>query len=430
MRTTSIRPSRSLAGRWPALAIACIALAAIAVGAPGHASAQATAGHELQGDGGVSDFYRWSEPLKGAPGRLLRTEPLPDALALDNAARSVRILYSSTDGLDGQTRIVVSGALFIPKGAAPKGGWPLLAWAHGTVGVADVCAPSWAGRSQRDKTYLNFWLAQGYAVVASDYQGLGTIGAHPYLATRPEAYSVLDSVRAVQKGDFGLARKVVLIGQSQGGGAAFATAGYTRTYAPELDVRGTVATGTPYFSPEAQLALAAARPKEMVDPLLGYTFYAMSTLEQIDPGFRIEDYLTDAGLPVARLAATACFPQMAKTIIDQGLTYNRAFKADPTSHLKNAYDLMGYPTLAIPKPVFMGTGGKDRDVPAPMQLSLGADACKAGAVIEQHLYPALDHSGTVNGSSGDSSIFVRKAFAGEPIAGNCSARPTLAAAGP
>jgi aryl-alcohol dehydrogenase-like predicted oxidoreductase len=65
----------------------------------------------------------------------------------------------------------------------------LPAWAHGTIGTADVCAPSWAGRSERDITYLNHWLDQGYAVLASDYQGLGTPGGHPYLTTRPEAYS-------------------------------------------------------------------------------------------------------------------------------------------------------------------------------------------------------------------------------------------------
>jgi Secretory lipase len=80
----------------------------------------------------------------------------------------------------------------------------LPAWAHGTVGSADVCAPSWAGRSERDITYLNPWLDQGYAVVASDYQGLGTPGGHPCLTTRPEAYSVLDSVRAVEGGELAL----------------------------------------------------------------------------------------------------------------------------------------------------------------------------------------------------------------------------------
>ena len=102
----------------------------------------------------------------------------------------------------------------------------MLAWAHGTVGIADICAPSWQARSYRDVRYLNEWLSQGFAIVATDYQGLGTPGAHPYLKVRPEAYSVLDSVRAVLKDVAGLANKIVIIGQSQGGGAAFATAAF------------------------------------------------------------------------------------------------------------------------------------------------------------------------------------------------------------
>jgi hypothetical protein len=67
----------------------------------------------------------------------------------------------------------------------------------------------------------------------------------------------------------------------------------------------------------------------------------------------------------------------------------------------------------------------DHDVPPQVQLHLGAEACSRGAVIEQHVYPDLDHSGTVMGSTADSVVFVRKAFAGDRIAGNCGARPTL-----
>lgn len=374
----------------------------------------------LTGDGGTPAFYAATGAPKGKPGTLLRQEAGPGDLA--NAARSVRILYVSTDGIGGKARVPVSGVLYLPKGEAPAGGWPLLAWAHGTVGVADICAPSFAGRSPRDVTYLNFWLSQGYAVVASDYQGLGVPGPHPYLATRPAAYSVLDSVRAVQKG-FGLSKKVVLIGQSQGGGAAFATAAYAPSYAPELDIRGTVATGTPYFSAAAQTALAAARPRDTVDPTLGYNFLLMSLLEQSEPGFDVRDYVTDAALPVVIGTAKTCYGQVARQIMDAGLTYNRSYRKDPAPVMGKAYDLMGYPTLKIRAPVFMGTGGKDHDVPPAMQLQLGSDACKAGSVIEQHVYPDLDHSGTVNGSTKESQVFVRKAFAGERLEGNCNARP-------
>lgn len=371
------------------------------------------------GDGGVSDFYRWERPLPSRVGRMLRTEPLPQALVLANAAKGLRILHTTTDGLDGKSRTYVSGALFLPKGSPPKGGWPLLAWAHGTVGVADVCAPSWAGRSERDINYLNHWLAQGYAVVASDYQGLGVPGGHPYLATRPAAYSVLDSIRAVQGAKMGLSKQVVLIGQSQGGGAAFATAGYAKSYAPELDIRGTVATGTPYFSPEVQANTLRSRNRDEVTAPFGYTMLMMYLVKQTDPAFEFGELLTEKGQKVVGVGRTECITKVFEATVAENLSYNAAFRADPLPRLTKAYQLMSYPTVAIPHPVFMGTGGKDRDVPPPMQEALVRDACAAGSRIEWRLYPDFDHSGAVNGSRPDSTPFVRKVFAGEPVDGNC-----------
>src|SRR5215203_7299120 len=67
-------------------------------------------------DGRVSEFYTWSGELSGPPGRLLRREPLPGTLGLANAASQERILYTSTDGVEGRSLIAVSGVLFIPKG--------------------------------------------------------------------------------------------------------------------------------------------------------------------------------------------------------------------------------------------------------------------------------------------------------------------------
>jgi pimeloyl-ACP methyl ester carboxylesterase len=401
---------------------ACAALAACSSAPAGEEagpSALATYGPALNpqlGDGGVSDFYRPSEPLPSRPGVMIRTEPLSVQQSLANAGRALRILHSSTDGLGGAERIAVSGALFLPKGEAPAGGFPLIAWAHGTVGVADVCAPSWNPRSARDTAYLNHWLAQGYAVVASDYQGLGAPGGHPYLATRPAAYSVLDSIRAVQGADLPVSDKVVLVGQSQGGGAAFATAGYAASYAPEIDVRGTVATGTPYFTPTTT---PATRDPNAVSGVFAYTLYILNLVEQVEPGFDVNAYLTPAGKQVYDLGRTACLGQMWSAIEQNGLSQAKAFAMDPTPVTAKHYGLMSYGTLKVKGPVFMGTGGKDVDVPPPGQERLFKDACAAGSVIERRVYPDLDHSGVVNGSLADSTPFVRKAFAGEAIAGNC-----------
>lgn len=370
-----------------------------------------------QGDGGVADFYNLAGPAPAKAGTLIRTEAQSEEASLAEAAQSMRILYSSIDGLDGKTPVAVSGSLFVPKGEAPAGGFPLIAWAHGTVGVADVCAPSNNKRSERDTKYLNHWLQQGYAVVASDYQGLGTPGGHPYLATRPASYSVLDGIRAVQSDpNLKLSKSVVLVGQSQGGGAAFATAGEAVTYAPELDIRGTVATGTPYFTNDTA---PAVRDPNAVSPVFAYSLYIMYLAEQADPSFKIANYISDKAKPVIESTRTACFGQTAKLIMDEKISPANAFTKDPTPDTLKFYPLMSYSTLKVKGPVFLGTGGKDKDVPAPGQERLFKDACAAGAVIEHKVYPDLDHSGTVNGSLADSTPFVKKAFAGEPLTGNC-----------
>jgi acetyl esterase/lipase len=374
----------------------------------------------MNGDGGVPIFYSEAPSAPDAlrkPGQLVRSEALPADFSLASAGRAERMIYSSTDGLDGKSPIVVSGAVFLPKGEKPADGWPVIAWAHGTVGTADICAPSNNKRSQRDTDYLNHWLDQGYAVVASDYQGLGVPGGHPYLATRPEAYSVLDAVRAAQADkDYGLSSKVVLVGQSQGGGAAFATAVEAAKYAPDLDIRGTVATGTPYFT---TTTAPVTRDPNAVEGVFAYTLYILQLVGQVDPDFKPDDIITDAAKPTFGLTRTACLGALEKAIVDNKISQAIAFKSDPTPTTAKYYGLMAYSSLVPKGPVFMGTGGKDHDVPPPGQQRLFEDACKAGAVIEHHVYPTLDHSGTVNGSLKDSTPFVKKAFAGEAIAGNC-----------
>ena len=50
------------------------------------------------------------------------------------------VLYSSRTPQGAKT--AVSGTVSVPRGKPPKGGWPVISWAHGTTGVADTCAPS------------------------------------------------------------------------------------------------------------------------------------------------------------------------------------------------------------------------------------------------------------------------------------------------
>ena len=132
---------------------------------------------------------------------------------------------------------------------------------------------------------------------------MGTSGGHPYLATRPEAYGVLDAVRAV-KGRDEIGDRIIVVGQSQGAGAAFATAAYQPDYAPDVRVLGTVATGLPYFSQQTLAAILRAGATEKVTPTLAYSLLLLQLAELTMPGFDPQPYLTETG--ASRLCAGQC----------------------------------------------------------------------------------------------------------------------------
>ena len=378
----------------------------------------------------MSPFYGWDSAVPGTPGRLLRQEPLPAEHMLVNASGGIRILYSSTDGLDGNTPIAVSGAVYFPKRSKPQEGWPVIAWAHGTTGVADICAPSWSMRSQRDVDYLNAWLDQGYAIVATDYQGLGMPGGHPWLAVQPEAFSVLDSIRAAVNAFPDLAKSVVLVGQSQGAHAVLSASLLAAHYAPDINVKATVATGVPGISP---FLPDSAAPKITTPPLsgrngLGYHLLLMHASQVMVAGFNASANVTDRAQAALDTAGTRCLGDLVTVLRQGGLTVENATKVSLDDLLSRLARFVQYPSVRFSTPVFVGTGLMDADTVPEGQFNFASAACFAGSTVELHYYPGMDHGGAVNPSLVDSVPFVKAAFSGQTIRGNCSAiRPPPAA---
>src|SRR5690349_21540446 len=131
--------------------------------------------------------------LLGEPGSIIRIEPMRGA---PMGASAFRVLYRSRD--QNRDAIAVSGVIVVPRGNAPRGGRPVVAWAHGTTGIARKCAPSLRPSIYQTIHGLRDLLARGYVVTATDYPGLGTVGPHPYLIGVSEGRAVLDSVRAAR----------------------------------------------------------------------------------------------------------------------------------------------------------------------------------------------------------------------------------------
>lgn len=178
-------------------------------------------------------FYTVFERDHAKPaGALLKIEQAVDTSSymLPPATAMSRIVFQSRTLLGSP--VPVSAYVLWPY--APRmlsDGAPVVAWAHGTSGIAADCAPSHL-KNVWQHFLAPYQLAlQGYVVVAADYAGLGVekngLGqfiTHEYLSGPSQANDVLYSVKAAQEAFPELSKEFVVIGHSQGGGAAWATA--------------------------------------------------------------------------------------------------------------------------------------------------------------------------------------------------------------
>ena len=189
--------------------------------------------------GGLAAFYQTPVLLAPErPGTVIRSMVIPSNGLLPRGAVAYRVLYHSETVTGADT--AVSGMVVVPGVAPPTGGYPIVTWAHGTTGLADQCAPSLDGFTSIP--LLDALLDHGDIVAATDYEGLGTPGVHPYLVGQSEGQNVLDAARAARYLVGATASdEVAVVGYSQGGQAALFASQIAPAYAPDLVVVGTVA---------------------------------------------------------------------------------------------------------------------------------------------------------------------------------------------
>jgi dienelactone hydrolase len=372
----------------------------------------------LAGDSVLSPFYATPTPLPERPGVMLRNEPIAAQPELSAAGTQQRILYTSTDARWSSGVIPVSGTLYLPKGEPPAGGWPLVAWAHGTLGVADLCAPSWTGHKGRDASYINRWLQQGFAVVASDYQGLGGPGPHPYLFWEAEGRSVLDAVRAALAANPGrVANELVITGQSQGSASSIGASRIQPAYAPELKLRATIATGVLPAFPQGPVKLTDSVPGAK-----GTTRYNMFRLVggSLPEGGPTTDSLVRLeARPLLAMARETCGDGIREFEREHGIDMSNAFTVTPEKLEALMLPATEMSMVRMPAPLFLGTGLADRTIPPQRQYAAAAALCAAGTTLVWKTYPGITHGGGVHAAFDDELHFVRGVFAKQPVASNC-----------
>ena len=173
-------------------------------------------------------------------GTLLSADPVIDT---PPGMQAWAIRYVTTD--DNGHLIEASGMVAAPREALPSRPRDVLAWTHGTWGVARDCVLD-TPRLLTLTPGLGDAIRRGMVVVMPNYPGLGTPTPHPYLVGRSAAQATLDSVRAVRAISGAAAgNRFAVWGESQGGHAALWTGQLARRYAPDLELVGVAAAAPP-----------------------------------------------------------------------------------------------------------------------------------------------------------------------------------------
>ncbi len=367
----------------------------------------------------AGNFYAVSAKLPARPGVLLRYRPFTTGLPPGGKAWLILYTTRRADGSIG----LASGIVLAPSGAGSSP-LPVIAYAHGTSGIAQGCAPSLLsggeGPFYSGIPAVQQVVKQGWAIVAPDYAGLGAAGPVSYLIGSGEARSVLDSLRAARELPVvSLSKRTVVWGYSQGGQAALWTGALAPSYAPDVKLSG-VAAMAPATEPGVFLDRAEHNPT--VEAISAYTLGAFAATY---PDVHLQDYVSPGALATVRALASKCLggSEPAPAFVESLPAAPWPFTAPLTSGALGRRLGQNVPTRRIGAPVFVAQGLSDELVLPEVQAHWVAQRCAAGQSMEYRTYPGRGHSTLDNEDSaliGDLFPWTAQRFEGRSQAPGCT----------
>ena len=380
--------------------IVFIALGALLIGVtPGLANA-------APAPDGLPAFYKTPSLAGKKAGTLLKSQKVA-APSVDGTV--YRVMYVS-ETVSGQAT-AVTGLVVVPKTAAPKSCYPVVSWGHGTNGMTDECAPSL--EPSKIDSLANGLLANNWVITASDYQGEGTPGLHPYLAGVVAAQNTIDIVRAAEQlPSVDVSKNYVVWGHSQGGQTAMYAHNIAPKYAPELTLKGVVAG-----APPSQFDLIYDYLKTSK-----YRYYLLMSAGGLNAAYGdkaapLDKVLTPKGIALLDELDKGCSDYLSKTL--------GAVSIDETN-LANPFDVPEWKKLFLandPKnftstndiPLLIIHGGADEQIPTVSSQLLTTKLCGLGQGMQRWVYPGQSHSGVIATSATDMVNWMKARFAGGPV---------------
>lgn len=386
-------------------------------------------------------FYTVPENFTSStpPGTLLKVEPLTNTTfytLAPNLALS-RILYTT----ETHNKTVVPASAYIlwpfsPNLQPGSNKARTVVFAHGASGEFGDCTPSHM-RTLLYQFQAPYALAlAGFAVVAPDYQGLGinytldfdnetgqpgarTPLYHPLLGGPSLANDVFyGREAALQAFPSHLSDEFVIMGHSEGGGAAWAAAERQATD-PVPGYLGTIA-GSPAanFSAIVDFALSVGVTELRAATLLGWAVQSMF------PDFQLSDILTPLGVARLELQAEIAGCQAVTTAMMQGDgTAQPPFLRDgwySNFYLQSYLRASSVGGRSVAGPLLVIQGTADQAVPEAVTTATVNATCSANpdSVLEYLLVNGTTHVPTLFATQRDWLGWINARFDGVPNAGN------------
>jgi hypothetical protein len=379
------------------VAVACLAAGLVATP---HAASAALPPDLWSGT--TADFYVAPSPLPaGDPGDVIRLQ----LISQTGGNTTLRMMYHSRDAA-GRDR-AVTGIVTYPDAAPPSGGWPVVSTANGTSGMAPKCALS------RYNQPASTWGMQAVGV-NTDYIGLGPVGElHPYLSRVSEAHSVIDAVRAARNiAETGAGTQWLAIGGSQGGHAAISTNELAESWAPELDLVGTVA-----FAPGALFDRTYGPTDEIIARVIGVMMLYGAATEH--PDLIPSDYAGPQVQAASSVLSTGCLGDIAVAMaVIPADTYwtNDPRLTEPARSVMLANDVGN---AASPSPLLVVQGTADMTVLVDRTRDLVDRLCTTGQLTEYTEYEGATHDNIGSIGAAQVTAWVAARFAGESPTNVC-----------
>lgn len=367
----------------------------------------------------VPAFYQVNAEAVAPAGTVEKSQPIQGAPGNVNA---YRFIYHSPD-ITGQDALV-SGMFVAPKGQPPAGGWPLVAFGHGTTGTNQHCGISLTPFVKNTPGYYETiaqilpLVAQGYAVTATDYLGEGAPGTPSYLVGQLEGQNILDSVRAAHNWQPSVNKnKTIIWGHSQGGHSASFAAQIAPTYAPELKIQG-AAVLAPGLLPSLPLAVEGLLASEKPSGQTGFVMQIVVSWTQTYPDqVSADDILTPAGLAKLPLVNSLCGEDMSNQFMDYPMSH---YVKNPVPAIFYTLATQNTPGLIpIQMPLVMVQGMEDTTIIPQLTLAYAKLLCQKRDTLDFRIYPNDNHSGVVYNSRPFIDQWMNDRFTGQSAPNNC-----------